>query len=88
MELAVLITGIDFERELGKKLFVVRSPSEGGVEHVRVEADDVCLEAGGDELPRQLGRVAPPEREIAALTASGEALFALPQPSSRASTAS
>lgn len=42
---------------------------------MRVEADDVRLEASGDELTRQRGPVAPPERESAAPTTSRKPLF-------------
>jgi hypothetical protein len=63
VEFAVLAAGVDPRRQFGEKLIVVRPPGERGVERARVEADEDRLEAGGNELPRELAGVAAPERE-------------------------
>jgi hypothetical protein len=77
VEFAVLAAGVDPRRQFGEKLIVVRPPGERGVERARVEADEDRLEAGGNELPRELAGVAAPEREQAALAARGEPRFAV-----------
>ena len=66
---------LNVDGEVGQIVIRASPPGEGGVEHMRVEADDVRLEASEHELPRQLGRVPPPEGEEATLTASGEPLL-------------
>ena len=77
MELAVLAAGIDPGRQFGEQPFVVTSPGEGWVEQLRIDADERRLEACVEELARESGRIASPEREKAVLTRSGETCFAV-----------
>ena len=63
MELAVLTAGIDAGRKVCEQPSVEAAAGEGRVEGARVDASEDRLEACLDELGRELGRVAQPERE-------------------------
>src|ERR1700677_4331499 len=77
VELAVLPAGVNARGQIGEQLLVIGTPREGGVERLRVQADDVRLEAGGDELASQDAGVASPQREETAPAVCGESLLAV-----------
>src|SRR4051794_3659676 len=77
VELTVLAAGVDAVGQVGEERLVEAAADEGGVELGGIDADEDRFEAGLDELLREGGGVATPEREERSAAGADQPLLAV-----------